>query len=90
MEVNKSELPKNSEQWAAIDGYKNYQVSWWGRIRNGKTARILKGRVNPNGYISVNLSKKSSKPQIHYIHHTERETNALESLGMPSTPHSDQ
>ena len=28
MEVNKNELPKNSEEWAAIDGYKNYQVSW--------------------------------------------------------------
>jgi hypothetical protein len=68
MEVNKSELPKNSEQWAAIDGYKNYQVSWWGRVRNDKTARILKGRVNPNGYMSVKLSKKSSKAKIHYIH----------------------
>ena len=68
MEVNKSELPKNSEQWAAIDGYKNYQVSWWGRVRNDKTARILKGRLNPNGYISVNLSKKGSKAKIHYIH----------------------
>ena len=68
MEVNKSELPKNSEQWAAIDGYKNYQVSWWGRVRNDKTARILKGRINPNGYVSVNLSKKGTKAKIHYIH----------------------
>ena len=67
MEVNKSELPKNSEQWAAIDGYKNYQVSWWGRVRNSKTARILKSRVCPNGYVYVNLSKKG-KVKTHTIH----------------------
>jgi hypothetical protein len=67
MEVNKNELPKNSEQWAAIDGYKNYQVSWWGRVRNSKTARILRGRVCSHGYMSVNLSKKG-KVTTHTIH----------------------
>jgi hypothetical protein len=68
MEVNTNELPKNSEQWAAIDGYKNYQVSWWGRVRNATTARILKSKLNPNGYMSVNLSKRGSKPKTHFIH----------------------
>jgi hypothetical protein len=68
MEVNTNELPKNSEQWAAIDGYKNYQVSWWGRVRNATTARILKSKLNPNGYMSVNLSKRDSKPKTHFIH----------------------
>jgi hypothetical protein len=67
MEVNKSELPKNSEQWAAIDGYKNYQVSWWGRVRNTKTGRILKPQTSGPGYLFVRLSKKG-KGVIHYIH----------------------
>ena len=67
MEVNKNELPKNSEQWAAIDGYTNYQVSWWGRVRNSKTARILKSRVCPNGYVYVNLSNKGIV-KTHTIH----------------------
>jgi hypothetical protein len=57
MEVNKSELPKNSEQWAAIDGYKNYQISWWGRVRNAKTGRISKNSLNSNGYYVVGLAK---------------------------------
>ena len=67
MEINTNDLPKNSEQWAAIDGYKNYQVSWWGRVRNAKTGRILKGSLSPNGYPAVGLSK-NGKPKTHYIH----------------------
>jgi len=57
MEVNTKELPKNSEEWAAVDGYKNYQVSWWGRVRNAKTGRILKPQAGGHGYNHVNLSK---------------------------------
>ncbi len=68
MEINKSELPKNSEHWAAIDGYINYEVSWWGRVRNTKTGRILKPGTSTPGYSMVNLCKKGSKPKTHFIH----------------------
>jgi hypothetical protein len=67
MEVNKTELPNNSEQWAAIDGYKNYQVSWWGRVRNTKTGRILKPQADGRGYALVYLSK-NGKVKNHKIH----------------------
>ena len=67
MEVNKSELPKNSEQWAAIDGYKNYQASWWGRVRNTRTGRILKPQTSGPGYLFVQLSK-NGKAILYYIH----------------------
>ena len=67
MEVNTNELPKNSEEWAAIDGYKNYQVSWWGRVRSTKTGRILKPQPSGPGYLFVQLYK-NWKATIHYIH----------------------
>ena len=67
MEMNTNELPKTSEQWASIDGYTNYQVSWWGRVRNAKTGRILKPQGGGHGYNHVNLSKPG-KTQIHRIH----------------------
>ena len=67
MEVNTNELPKNCENWASIDGYKNYQVSWWGRVRNATTGRILKGSVCPNGYMSVSL-RKNKKSKTQFIH----------------------
>ncbi len=47
----------NVEQWRLVDGYDNYEVSSHGRIRNNKTARILKPNTNHIGYPRVNLSK---------------------------------
>ena len=67
MEVNTNELPKNSERWASIDGYRNYEVSWFGRVRNIKTARILKGGLS-SGYTTVNLCEKGKRPKVHFIH----------------------
>ncbi len=67
MDVNTNELPKNSEHWASIDYYKNYQVSWWGRVRNAKTGRILKSNLSSAGYPKVDLYKKGI-PKTHNIH----------------------
>ena len=69
MEVNKNELPKHSEEWAAIDGYKNYQVSWWGRVRNATTGRISKNSLtlNGKGYYVVGLVK-NKKSKTHNVH----------------------
>ena len=55
MNVNIANLDKNLEHWASIDGYLNYDVSWWGRVRNATTARILKGSLNAGGYFVVGL-----------------------------------
>ncbi len=67
MEVNTTELPKNSEQWASIGGYVNYEVSWWGRVRNINTGRILKPGTGAGGYLFVRLSKNGIV-QNHRIH----------------------
>lgn len=48
------------ELWNPIDGYSNYEVSSFGRVRsnykNGKT-KILKPQISTTGYYTVNLSK---------------------------------
>ena len=67
MNINTNSLPKNREQWARIDGYKNYEVSWFGRVANIKTARILKGGLSSNGYMTVSLFNKGVQ-KTHYIH----------------------
>ena len=48
------------EEWKDINGYKNYEVSSFGRIRNKNTGRILKA-ANKGGYYSVGLSDKKTK-----------------------------
>ena len=67
MTIDTSELPKNSEQWASICGYRNYQVSWWGRVRNAKTGRILKSNLSSNTYLTLKLSKMG-KAQSFSVH----------------------
>jgi hypothetical protein len=60
-------LAANSENWKSIDGYRNYEVSWWGRVRNTKTGRIFKNCLNAGGYPIVNLSKHGQS-KTHYVH----------------------
>ncbi len=67
MNVNISDLDKTIEHWASIDGYLNYQVSWFGRVVNTKTGRILRARICPQGYQRVNLYI-DGKPKTHTIH----------------------
>ena len=67
MNVNISNLDSTIEHWASIDGYLNYQVSWWGRVGNTKTGRILKNTFGSHGYLHVGLSK-NGKVKTHCIH----------------------
>ncbi len=67
MNINIANLDSNMEQWASIDGYLNYQVSWFGRVVNTKTGRILKPGTSNGGYLHVSLSKGGQVKQ-HKIH----------------------
>lgn len=46
-----------SERWENIPGFERYQVSDHGRVRNGRTGRILRPGAR-NGYQSVSLSRE--------------------------------
>jgi hypothetical protein len=48
------------EIWKEIAGYKNYDVSSYGKVRNKKTGRILKQSIM-GGYYCVGLSNKKTK-----------------------------
>jgi hypothetical protein len=49
------------EEYEIIDGYENYEVSNLGNVRNVKTGKILKPRVNCNGYKQIGLHGIKSK-----------------------------
>ena len=61
------EFPTHSEHWLSIDGYKNYEVSWFGRVRNAKTERVLKPCISGSGYMVVGLCK-NKKAKTHNVH----------------------
>ena len=60
-------IPNNVEHWLNIDGYDNYQVSNFGRIRNCTTDRILQLGDDTHGYLKVHLSK-NGKVKTHKVH----------------------
>ncbi len=62
-----NQFAPNIEQWRNINGYENYQVSSHGRVRNSKTARIMKASIGNWGYYTINLSK-DGKAKKHLIH----------------------
>jgi len=60
-------MAQNIEQWMLIDGYDNYEVSSFGRVRNNVSNRILKQGLRPDQYCQVILNLKS-KSQTHKVH----------------------
>ena len=57
----------NIEQWRLVDGYDNYEVSSFGRVRNSTTSCIMKNQLNPRGYYQINTSKDKIK-RTHMVH----------------------
>ena len=52
----------NIEQWRLVDGYDNYEVSSFGRVRNSTTSRIMKQNLTDGYYkIQFNYLKINSK-----------------------------
>lgn len=46
------------ENWVPINSFPRYEISDHGSIRNGKTDRCLRLRLNPRGHLQVSLSDK--------------------------------
>ena len=61
------------EFFKPINGYDNYEVSNYGKVRNKKTGRILKGAMTNSGYMLVTLSQKG-KIKSFSIHRLVMET----------------
>ncbi len=53
-----------NEEWKIIEGFETYSISSFGNVRNNKTDRILKQRLNRKGYIYVNLSKNNKNKKF--------------------------
>lgn len=56
------------ENWKPIPGFRNYEVSNFGEIRNSDTGRILSPGDNGKGYLYVNLYDENHIPRRFYVH----------------------
>lgn len=58
---------KMEEIWKVIDGYKNYEISNLGRVKNITTKNILKS-ASKNGYCYNNLQDENKKEKAFRVH----------------------
>lgn len=56
------------ESWKKIEGFSNYSISNYGRIRNDKLNRFLEGRPTIQYYIHVCLTDDDGNKKEKYIH----------------------
>lgn len=69
MEIIKALDMHYLEEWKLIDGFQNYSISSYGRVRNDKTERILRAGITDHGYFIVNLykDKKRKSMKVHKL-----------------------
>lgn len=67
----------DAEQWKTISDEYNYSVSTLGRVRNNKTQRIMRCKINKgtNGYVHVGLmNNKTNKQRVFLLHRLVAQT----------------
>jgi len=62
-------IANNIEAWLLIDGYDNYEISSFGRVRNNITSKIVNPKSKNDTYYNIDLSKNglSKKYKIHRL-----------------------
>lgn len=55
------------EEYKKIQGFDNYSISNLGNVRNNKTKRILKQYEKRNGYMQVQMGRKTIPQYIHRL-----------------------
>ena len=75
------------EIWKVINGYENYEVSSFGKVRNTKTGRILK-QATLSGYYCVGLS--SGKTKTYSVHQLVAKTFILNPENKQQVNHKDK
>src|SRR5437588_297416 len=53
-------LDKLIERWLPIEGYDNYKVSSFGRVKNTTTRRILKAQTDKTWYVRIVINGKNT------------------------------
>lgn len=82
-------IPANREIWLSIDGFSNYEISQFGRVRNIITERFISINYNSSSYRRVLLTRNDGTQQHKFIHRLVAEAFIPNPEGLKIVDHID-
>lgn len=82
-------VPANREIWLSVDGFSNYEISQFGRVRKAITERIISINYNSSSYRRVLLTRNDGKQQHKFIHRLVAEAFIPKPKGLEIVDHID-
>ena len=76
------------EIWKEINGYENYSVSSWGRVKNNLTGDVLYQEKHDKGYMRVDLFKEKQRHHLK-VHRLVAQAFIPNPDGKPQVNHKD-
>lgn len=77
------------EIWRPVEGYGNYMVSSWGRVKNASTGDILYQETHDKGYMRVALVNGDGKRHHLKTHRLVAAAFIPNPVGKPQVNHKD-
>lgn len=75
--------------YKTIEEFPKYEISTTGDVRNKETGRILKPRLDKDGYLRISLKDENGKLKTRFIHRLVAITYIPNPLNKPQVNHKD-
>lgn len=76
------------EVWKKIEGYENYSVSSWGKVRNDVSGDLIAQEKNPKGYMRVSIGSIGKRHHLK-VHRLVAQAFVPNPEGKPQVNHKD-
>ena len=81
---------ETTEIWKPIIGYEPYVVSSYGQVKNNRTGKILKQKIDKYGYLSITIYNTNKEKKSYTIHRLVASAFIQNPNNLPQVNHKDE